>query len=186
MHIDGASPGAAAVRTIFKEAVFEFDTSWDAEWQAQVRLGSSGWTAEMAIPLSALGITSPKDMHWGINFRRLIAREAEVSEWAYVPTQQRNGGTVSRFGTLHLTQRIRPAVGRRVAVHLNGVGLLNDQGEEVSALPVPGSEGGLALTPGFAVQAAVSPEFLAEDFQEHLRNPLHPRADSVVYSRLFP
>ena len=52
LQVDGASPSETAVRDTFTAAVFEFDTSWDAEWQARARLDSSGWTVEMAVPLA--------------------------------------------------------------------------------------------------------------------------------------
>ncbi len=185
MLVDGAYPSEAAVEGIFGDAVFGFDTSWDAEWQARVRLDSTGWTAELAIPLSALEIASTRDMSWGINFRRMIARKAEVDEWALVPTRERNGGTVSRFGTLHLKHRIRPAVHRWVTPHINAAAV-DVLTEERGILPVPGVEAELALAPGVVIQAAAMPEFLPEDFHEYLKKPLINGRNSIEYGRLFP
>ena len=185
MLVDGAYPSETAVEDIFRDAVFGFDTSWDAEWQARVRLDSTGWTAELAIPLSALEIASTRDMSWGINFRRIIARKAEVDEWALVPTRERNGGTVSRFGTLHLEHRIRPAVHRWVIPHVNAA-VIDELTDGRTILPVPGIEAELALKPGVVIQAAAVPELLPEDFYEFLRKPLINGRNSIKYSRLFP
>ena len=185
MLVDGAYPSETAVEDIFRDAVFGFDTSWDAEWEARVRIDSTGWTAELAIPLSALEIASTRDMSWGINFRRMIARKAEVVEWALVPTRERNGGTVSRFGTLHLEHRIRPAVHRWVTPHVNAAAV-DVLTEERGILPALGVEAELTLAPGVVIQAAAMPEFLPEDFHEYLRKPLIDGQNSVEYGRLFP
>lgn len=185
MLVDGAYPSETAVEDIFRDAVFGFDTSWDAEWEARVRIDSTGWTAELAIPLSALEIASTRDMSWGINFRRMIARKAEVDEWALVPTRERNGGTVSRFGTLHLEHRIRPAVHRWVTPHVNAAAV-DVLTEERGILPAPGVEAELTLAPGVVIQAAAMPEFLPEDFHEYLRKPLTNGQFGVEYGRLFP
>ncbi len=115
----------------------------------------------------------------------MIARKAEVDEWALVPTRERNGGTVSRFGTMHLEHRIRPAVHRWVIPHVNAAAIYELTGRP-TILPVPGIEAELALKPGVVIQTAAVPEFLPEDFREFLRKPLIDGQNSVEYGRLFP
>ncbi|MBW3656546.1 MAG: carbohydrate binding family 9 domain-containing protein, partial [Gemmatimonadetes bacterium] len=73
------------------------DESWDAVWTARTRTDSLGWTAEFRIPLSQLRYTAGAPT-WGVNFRRDVARRAEVSYWAPIPPN--SPGFVSRFGDL--------------------------------------------------------------------------------------
>ena len=44
----------------------------------------------------------------------------------------------------------------------------------------------MPITPGLFFQVAAAPDFLEEDFRDHLSNTLRPGADSINYSRLFP
>src|SRR5687767_7741494 len=56
------------------------DPSWDAVWQAATRIDETGWTAELRIPLTQLGVRG--DRPWGVNFFRWIARRREATQWA--------------------------------------------------------------------------------------------------------
>lgn len=84
------------------------DDDWDAVWDVAAQVDSLGWTVEMRIPLSQLrfGRSQDREMTWGVNFRREIARLAEVDTWARLsPNQDRQ---VSLFGTLTGLRGIRP------------------------------------------------------------------------------
>jgi hypothetical protein len=54
---------------------------WEAIWQGAARRGPDGWTAEMAIPLASLSFP-PGGREWGINFVRVIGRNAEEAAWS--------------------------------------------------------------------------------------------------------
>jgi hypothetical protein len=86
------------------------DDGWDAVWEAEARVDSAGWTAEMRIPLSQLrfGRTGEGEARvWGINFIREVARRDEKSYWAAVlPT---SGREVSLSGELVGLDGLRPA-----------------------------------------------------------------------------
>ena len=75
------------------------DVGWDAEWEAQVKIGEDRFVVEFAIPYKALGVGAPKPGDtWGLN----VARERppspdgrssiEISAWCvtyrglHVPT----------------------------------------------------------------------------------------------------
>ncbi len=79
---------------------FGFDTSWDAVWRSQVRVTETGWYAELRIPYSMLRFSDARVQRWGINFKRIIPRLSEVSEWVMVPRAERSSGTVAHYGTL--------------------------------------------------------------------------------------
>lgn len=77
------------------------DVSWDAVWESSTRIGDDGWSLEMRIPLSQIRYNNTetgRNMHWGINFSRQIARIDEVSYWS--PTPPDDSGIVSQFGDI--------------------------------------------------------------------------------------
>ena len=67
-----------------------YDNTWDAVWQVQTRWGKWGWSAEFAIPWSALRFSARNggSYRWGINFRRYISRKKETIEWVMVPRSE--------------------------------------------------------------------------------------------------
>ncbi len=83
------------------------DQSWDAVWDAQVKMQPWGWSAEYKIPYHCLRFTE-KDSHtWGINFLRHINRKSETVWWAYFPRSQ--SGVMSNNGHLTGIQNVSPA-----------------------------------------------------------------------------
>src|SRR5829696_1203919 len=58
--------------------------SFDPVWQAEARVDSAGWTAEMRIPLSQLRFTAASEQVWGINVVRRVPARNEVAYWALV------------------------------------------------------------------------------------------------------
>lgn len=62
-----------------------FNLNWDASWKVKTQVGDYGWSAEFAIPLRTLRFAEGPDKVWGINFRRNIRKNNEVSYWAPMP-----------------------------------------------------------------------------------------------------
>ena len=63
----------------------EPDSSYDPEWQAAARVGSDSWSAEMAIPWTALGMAPPQPgMQIRINLTRYRSqgRQCEKTSWS--------------------------------------------------------------------------------------------------------
>ena len=87
---------------------FDFDTSWNAVWKSAVRRTEEGWVVEMRIPFTMLRFSDTPDQRWGINFRRVIPRLGEVSDWVLIPRAERSSGTVAQYGTLEGIIEIRP------------------------------------------------------------------------------
>ena len=75
------------------------DDAWDAVWESAVRVDSTGWTAELRIPLSQLRYeTAPGERTWGINFARFRVASNEESHFALMSQLQQ--GLVSQFGLM--------------------------------------------------------------------------------------
>ena len=57
------------------------DRSWDAEWTAKIVPREKGWTAEICLPYSSLGVAAPQDgAKWGIELCR-TRRAAHPNEY---------------------------------------------------------------------------------------------------------
>ncbi|HMB91753.1 MAG TPA: DUF5916 domain-containing protein [Rhodothermales bacterium] len=86
----------------------DLDASWDAVWESAVQTTSEGWVAEIRIPYSMLRFAEADVQQWGINFRRHIPRNSEVSEWVLIPRTERGSGTVAQYGILNGLNDIQP------------------------------------------------------------------------------
>src|SRR3712207_6267281 len=85
------------------------DASWDPVWEAQTRVDSSGWTAELRIPLSQLRFSRAREQTWGLQVRRYVHRLNEESSWAF--WRQTESGGPAYYG--HLDGIVTQRSGRR-------------------------------------------------------------------------
>ncbi|HPF52712.1 MAG TPA: DUF5916 domain-containing protein [Draconibacterium sp.] len=82
------------------------DWTWDGIWTAKTELTSSGWTAEMKIPLTQLRFKESEEQVWGLNAFRSIFRKDELSTWQ--PMKRDIPGFTSQFGILNGIKDIKP------------------------------------------------------------------------------
>src|SRR5262245_4334701 len=82
------------------------DNSWDGVWAAKTKVDSQGWTLEMRIPYSQIRFQKAAQCVWGINFRRVVARNSEEDFLVYQPKKE--SGFVSRWPELHGIENIQP------------------------------------------------------------------------------
>lgn len=59
-----------------------YDVSWDADWQSATSRAEDQWTAELAIPLSALGLDPKQPGLWGLNLCRNDTTRGEAVCWS--------------------------------------------------------------------------------------------------------
>jgi len=76
----------------------QYETGWNADWQAAVQKGEKEWCVEMCLPFASLGLTPRTQETWRVNFcRNRPHGEEQYTEWSctyigfHVP---------SRFGKL--------------------------------------------------------------------------------------
>jgi hypothetical protein len=127
------------------------DVSWDAPWRSASRREEGGWTAEIAIPLSAIKYVAGSERRWGINLGRVRRRSLEISFWAG-PLDARL--RVSQSG--HLAGLNLPVPERRHQIVPYAL-------SRVQEAASPDWEGGVdvryALTPSMAVYGTLYPDF---------------------------
>ncbi|HJR62741.1 MAG TPA: DUF5916 domain-containing protein [Gemmatimonadaceae bacterium] len=149
------------------------DVGWDAVWESATTRDSSGWTAELRIPLSQLrfsaasrkpaagaGSGSPA---WGIQFIRWVARTGERSMWSYIPPG--SNGYVSLFGELHGLDEIKPSR-RFEVVPYSVMRLQRAPGESTDPFHQPnewygtvGADVKYGLTSDLTLTATINPDF---------------------------
>lgn len=72
------------------------DTSWDAVWDAAVRLTPEGWVVEMAIPYAMLRFHRAEgEQTWWVQFQRTISRYDEEAYWQPVTRGERGVGFIA-------------------------------------------------------------------------------------------
>ncbi len=54
-----------------------WDYGWDAVWESATARLPGGWSAEIAIPLSALRFQDSGEQTWSVNFQRILSRTSE-------------------------------------------------------------------------------------------------------------
>lgn len=84
----------------------EFDYSWDAVWESNVKFIEDGWTLEMKIPYISLRFSQAEFQHWGINFNRFTRKNNESAYWN--PVNPNIAGFVNQFGNLEGISHIKP------------------------------------------------------------------------------
>jgi len=65
------------------ESGAEQDIAWDAVWEASARRHEDRWTAELAIPVSALRFVPGESVLWGAEFLRYATPSREMSRWVH-------------------------------------------------------------------------------------------------------
>ena len=84
----------------------EFDYSWDAVWESNVKFVEDGWELEMKIPYISLRFSQAELQHWGINFNRFTRKNNESSYWNSI--NPNIAGFVNQFGNLEGVSHIKP------------------------------------------------------------------------------
>ena len=155
IQIDGSS---------FRNDPLEFDTSWDAVWTSAVKLQHDGWSVEMRIPYSMLRFSESESQTWGVNFRRVIPRISEMSEWALVRREDYSSGSVANYGTLVGLDDIQPRRNIQVTPYTVS-GLRREESESLAGTPINsrtfdvGGDLKIGITSNITLDATINPDF---------------------------
>lgn len=82
-----------------------FNKPWDGIWLGRSRVTSSGWQAEVRVPVATLNF-DPKASEWGFNLVRHIRRRTESARWSGARQSLgffsiADAGTLKGIGELH-------------------------------------------------------------------------------------
>jgi hypothetical protein len=140
---------------------------WDAVWDGAAAQTRTGWSAELAIPLSTLRFHPGDRQVWGFYVERKIARTHEVLASVLIPASA--DAFVSRFGDVELRESaaLRPPLGLELQPYVAGRTMLRPQYADPSRpqprLSDPSVDAGLdlrmPLSSDLQLVATVNPDF---------------------------
>ena len=151
----------------------QIDYGWRAVVDVQVVQHDSGYTVEMAIPLTTLRFDPSREVqNWGINMMRRVRRKNEDSYWA--PVDRRDPvHRMSKAGTLTGMTGLRQ--GRNIQVKPFGI-LSNSSGAFPSAagsdgfIPDAGFDLKYGLTSGLTLDITANTDFSQVEVDQELTN----------------
>lgn len=146
-----------------------FNLNWDTTWEVEAQINEQGWSAEMAIPFTALRYGSDDAQTWGINFQRNIRRNNEESYWAPLD-RNFNLNRISEAGTIEgievPSQRNLQITPYALAVQDRGGNLLSSQNNQEYGLDLK-----WGITSSLTLDATVNTDFAqveVDDIQVNL------------------
>lgn len=136
------------------------DLTWDGILQSKGRVGNDGYVIEMAIPFKTMRFKTGKDVVWGLQIRRWIARKAERISWQ--PESRDTSGFLVQMGTLSGLEDI--FAGRTVDVTPTLTGSVTGERQPDESLNrvnklEPGLTVTWSLTPNMTLTATANPDF---------------------------
>lgn len=93
-----------------------WDYNWDSVWYVKTSIDTTGWIAEMKIPLTYLRFGKQDEYIWGIQLGRHIFRKKEDIAWQYISSN--SPGWISFFGELNGIKGIKPKKQREIVPYL--------------------------------------------------------------------
>ncbi len=135
----------------------EEDYSWDAVWKSAVIVSDSGWTAEMAIPYSALRFPSKATQRWGVNFYRSVQRRREYSTWKIIDVNK--SGMISQAGELLIEDELKPPMRLSATPYLSAMTSHNSKSTKWSSGYNYGMDLKLGLNESFTLDMTLIPDF---------------------------
>ena len=115
-YVFAVNPGGAQYDALIEPGGDSENADWDGIWDAKTTRTSTGWSAEIWIPVQTLSF-KPGLREWHFNAQRRIQRRLETDRWAF-PARQYKITQTSRAGvltglpefSLGLGLSVRPAV----------------------------------------------------------------------------
>ncbi|MBC7847311.1 MAG: carbohydrate binding family 9 domain-containing protein [Flavobacterium sp.] len=158
------------------------DYSWDAIWKSEVTLTDFGWVVEMKIPYAALRFSKAEKQTWGLNFKRVIKRDAQDQSytWNYVDTKI--GAIITQEGILEGIEKIKTPTRLFFIPYTSAYYQQNEMGSDKTL------KGGMDIKYGindaFTLDAILVPDFGQTKFDNAILN-LEPFEQQLNENRPF-
>jgi uncharacterized protein DUF5916 len=142
------------------------DASFDALWESAGEINSSGWSAEIAIPIKSIRFPSKPEQRWVAEFIRNYPRASRV-QISWVPLDRDNPCLTCQGGVIDGIRDIQPTTAIDLLPYVVGhqEGSVGDDSDPKSTFQngkVTGRIGGgmrYAPAPDFAVEGTINPDF---------------------------
>ncbi|MGH9872976.1 MAG: DUF5916 domain-containing protein [Pyrinomonadaceae bacterium] len=141
----------------------DVNLSWDASWVSAGRIDGSGWSVEIALPLTTLRFIEGSPA-WGLNIARIIRRKTEEVLWT---SWQRSFGLerVSQAGELTGVEEIKRRRLVEIKPYLStgwreGAPLIGQPGFDAGGQAKVGLEvARIGITPSLTAEFTANPDF---------------------------
>lgn len=151
---------AGVQRDAIRTGDTSLDYDWDAVWRSAVQLTPRGWSAELALPLTALRFDVGHEAGWRFQFRRLVARTNERDAWVLIRRGEQ--GEMLRYRPLDGLPRFSPPTGVELRPFVAARARLTTTPNlepTTDYLPSVGMDARLGVTSGISLDATVLPDF---------------------------
>ncbi len=110
---------AAGVQRDLRMGPNSLDVSWDAVWDARVKINADGWCVEMYIPFSAIRFPTSDEQTWGLQFARQVQSSNEFSSFS--PVDPTGPGAMPQWADLNGFKNIKPPLRLAFSPYVAGV-----------------------------------------------------------------
>ena len=145
--------------------------SWDSKWFSATKDYGSFWIAEIMIPLKSIRY-DPKQLHWGMNFVRIDAKNNEYSTWSKVPAIFRSYD-LGYTGMLNWPSTGSPATSKNIIFlpYVNGNSNEDkENGKTLSTNANAGFDAKVALNASLNLDLTVNPDFSQVEVDQQVTN----------------
>lgn len=144
--------------------------NWDNKWFSAVRVYDEYWTAELAIPFSALRFKD-NGSEWGMNFIRNDLKRNVYSTWSFVP-RQFYGTDLGHMGKLRWAEPLTPNKSKVTLIpYLSGQQSRNyEDGEDTKTRGGAGLDAKVSLTSSLNLDLTLRPDFSNVEVDRQMTN----------------
>lgn len=145
--------------------------SWDSKWFSATKDYGSFWVAEIMIPLKSIRY-DPKQLHWGMNFVRIDAKNNEYSTWSKVPAIFRSYD-LGYTGMLNWPSTGSPATSKNIIFlpYVNGSSSEDKENNKtLNTNANAGFDAKIALNASLNLDLTVNPDFSQVEVDQQVTN----------------
>ena len=145
--------------------------SWDSKWFSATKDYGSFWIAEIMIPLKSIRY-DPKQLHWGMNFVRIDAKNNEYSTWSKVPAIFRSYD-LGYTGMLNWPSTGSPATSKNIIFlpYVNGSSSEDKENNKtLNTNANAGFDAKIALNASLNLDLTVNPDFSQVEVDQQVTN----------------
>jgi len=153
--------------------------NWDNKWLSAVKIHDEYWTAELAIPFTALRFKDDA-VEWGLNFIRNDLKRNVFSTWSFVP-RQFNGTDLGHLGILRWSEPITPDKSKVTLIPYVSArhSQSYEDGEQAKTNAGAGLDAKIAVSSSLNLDLTLRPDFSNVEVDRQMTNVTR-------YSLLYP
>jgi hypothetical protein len=158
------------------------DYNWDAIWDSEVKITNFGWIVEMKIPYAALRFSKASKQTWGLNFKRIIKRDAQDQSYTWNFVDTKIATIITQEGILEGIENINTPTRLFFIPYTSAYYQQNDYGSD--RILKAGLDIKYGINDAFTLDAILIPDFGQTKFDNAILN-LEPFEQQFDENRAF-